>query len=80
MVVGGSALPPVLLSLEESCIACLRQEGNSVNEFISEMQRLLSQLVDVGAVTIDLIISVLSNAIYVCGVKHDVADRVCDDL
>lgn len=51
-----------------------------MNEFISEMQRLLSQLVDVGAITIDLMISVLSNAIYVCGVKHDVADRVCDDL
>ena len=51
-----------------------------MNEFISELQRLLSQLVDVGAVTIDLMIAVLGNAIYVCGVKHDVADRVCDDL
>ena len=51
-----------------------------MNEFISELQRLLSQLVDVGTITIDLMISVLSNAIYVCGVKHDVAHRVCDDL
>ena len=51
-----------------------------MNEFISEMQRLLSQLVDVGAVTIDLMISVLSNALYVCGVKNEVPDSVCDDL
>ena len=51
-----------------------------MNEFISELQRLLSQLVDVGTVTIDLMIAVLSNAIYLCGMKHDVTDRVCDYL
>lgn len=80
MVVGGSALPPVLLSLEESCIACLRQENSNVNGFISELQNLLSQLADMGNGTIDLVIAILSNAIYVCGMKHDVAKRVYDDL
>ena len=58
-----SSLPPILVRIEKACISCLKQQDVEVNEFVIA---LLDEM------DMDTTIAVLSNAIFVCGMKHDV--------
>lgn len=64
-----SSLPPILVRIEKACISCLKQQDVEVNEFVIALQRDLPLLDEMD---MDTTIAVLSNAIFVCGMKHDV--------